>query len=402
MRVCWGAAFVKGTENGEYEINKVSKMKRYKKRMISMLLVLGLSLGTVMNVQAVTIDEAQKKADELKNQKSAAEEEKKSLAKELSAIVKEMEDAREKLVKKQEEIQKAEEDLLKAKVDENTQYQSMKKRIKFMYENGNTQMIEVLLESENIGDFLNKAEYAQSLSEYDREQLTAFQEVVKQVEEEEKVLKEEYGELEVLQNELIAKQDNVEAMLSEKDLQISNLEKEMGENASVLEELIKQAEAERKKQEQQAQQQQAQANNGGGGGYAPPSSGNVVSGNGQFAHPCPGAVVSSTFGYRTFDNSFHNGLDLAAPEGTPTYAADSGTVLYARWSDSAGNWVVIDHGNGFVTKYMHHTSYTVTEGQYVEKGQQVGYVGNTGNSFGAHLHFQVELNGAPVDPQLYL
>lgn len=124
--------------------------------------------------------------------------------------------------------------------------------------------------------------------------------------------------------------------------------------------------------------------------------------SGVFAHPCPNAVVTSPFGYRTFDNSFHNGLDLAAPEGTPTYAAESGTVLYARWSDSAGNWVVIDHGGGLVTKYMHHSSYIVSEGQHVEKGQQIGFVGNTGNSFGAHLHFQVEQNGTPVDPEQYL
>ena len=377
-------------------------MRRHKKSILSMLLVLTLSLGMAMNVQAVTVDEAQKKADELNNKKSTAEAEKQSLAQELETIIKEMEAAKEKLTKKQEEIQKAEEELLQAKVDENAQYQSMKKRIKFMYENGNSQILEVLLESESIGDFLNKAEYAQSLSAYDREQLTAFQEVVKQVEEEEAALKNEYTELEALQNDLITKQTNVQAMLDEKNIQIANLEKEIGDNASVLQELIKQAEAERLKQEQQKQQQSSAGGGGSTGGYTPPSSDNVVSGNGQFAHPCPGAVVSSTFGYRTFDNSFHNGLDLAAPEGTPTYAADSGIVLYARWSDSAGNWVVIDHGNGLVTKYMHHTSYTVTEGQYVEKGQQVGYVGNTGNSFGAHLHFQVELNGTPVDPQLYL
>lgn len=373
-------------------------MRRHKKSILSTVLVLALSLGMVMNVHAVTIDEAQNKADELEDQKSAAESQKQELSEQLNAIIKEMETAKENLSKKQEEIQKAEEDLLQAKVDENTQYQSMKKRIKFMYENGNTQMIEVLLESETIGDFLNKAEYAQSLSEYDREQLTAFQEIVKEVEAEEAALQEEYKELETMQNQLIAKQNEVETTLSEKNIEISNLEKEIGDNAAVLEELIAQAEAERLKQEQQA----SQGSGGGTGGYTPPSSDNVISGNGQFTHPCPGAVVSSTFGYRTFDNSFHNGLDLAAPEGTPTYAADSGTVLYARWSDSAGNWVVIDHGNGFVTKYMHHTSYTVTEGQYVQKGQQVGYVGNTGNSFGAHLHFQVELNGTPVDPQLYL
>ena len=160
-------------------------MKRRKKSMLSTLLVLILSMGMVLNVQAVTIDEAQKKADELENQKSTAESEKNSLAEQLNSIAKEMEEIQNKIEKKLEEIQKAEDELVQAKVNENAQYQSMKKRIKFMYENGNTQMLEVLLESENIGDFLNKAEYAQSLSEYDRGQLTEFQEIVKQVEAEE-------------------------------------------------------------------------------------------------------------------------------------------------------------------------------------------------------------------------
>ena len=128
----------------------------------------------------------------------------------------------------------------------------------------------------------------------------------------------------------------------------------------------------------------------------------MVSGSGQFTHPCPGATIWSTFGYRTFDNSFHKGLDLAAGTGTPTYAAAAGTVIIAGWSDSAGNWVVIDHGNGLVTKYMHHSALAVSAGQSVVKGQQIGYVGNTGNSFGAHLHFQVEVNGTAVDPQSYL
>lgn len=368
-------------------------MKRYKKRLGSMLLVFVLCMGTVLNVQAVTIDEAQKKADELEEKKDAAQTEKESLTEQLSSIIKDMEAAEKKLTKKQEEILKAEEDLLQAKVEENSQYESMKKRIKFMYENGNTQMLEVLIESESIGDFLNKAEYAQSLSKYDREQLNEFKAAVKEVEAEETALKKEYIELETLQDELIVKQTDVQTLLDEKNIQISNLEKEIGDNATVLEDLIAQAEAERQKQEQQQQN---------GGGYVPPSSGNVVTGNGQFSHPCPGAVITSTFGWRDFDNSFHNGLDLAAPTGTITRAADSGYVMYARWSDSAGNWVVINHGNGFVTKYMHHDYYTVTEGQYVEKGQQVGVVGNTGNSFGAHLHFQVELNGVPVDPLLYL
>ena len=388
-------------------------MNKRTKRILSGGLIFVMSFGMVINVNATTIDEAQQKADALEQQKSTAEAEKNSLNTQLNAILGEMEDAQTKLADKQTEIEKAEEALVQAKVEENTQYQSMKKRIKYMYENGNSQVIELLMESENIGEFLNKAEYISQISEYDRDMLDEFQAVVKEVEAEEAALQTEYEELEVLRDDLLVKQSNLESLLSEKNLQISDLEKQIGDNAALLQDLIAQAEAERLKQEQaaaaaaaaqQAAQQQAaqnSGNSGGGSSYVPPVIDNVVSGNGQFTNPCPAGYVSSTFGYRDFDSSFHKGLDLAAPEGTPTYAAADGVVLIAGWSDSAGNWIVIDHGNGFVGKYMHHSGLLVSAGQTVTKGQPSGLVGNTGNSFGAHLHFQLELNGAPVDPQAY-
>ena len=389
-------------------------MNKRTKRILSGGLIFVMSFGMVINVNATTIDEAQQKADVLEQQKSTAEAEKNSLNTQLNTILGEMEDAQTKLADKQTEIEEAEEALVQAKVEENTQYQSMKKRIKYMYENGNSQVIELLMESENIGEFLNKAEYISQISEYDRDMLDEFQAVVKEVEAEEATLQTEYEELEVLRDDLLVKQSNLESLLSEKNLQISDLEKQIGDNAALLQDLIAQAEAERLKQEQaavaaaaaaqQAAQQQAaqnSGNSGGGSSYVPPVIDNVVSGNGQFTNPCPAGYVSSPFGYRDFDSSFHKGLDLAAPEGTPTYAAADGVVLIAGWSDSAGNWIVIDHGNGFVGKYMHHSGLLVSAGQTVTKGQPIGLVGNTGNSFGAHLHFQLELNGAPVDPQAY-
>lgn len=136
----------------------------------------------------------------------------------------------------------------------------------------------------------------------------------------------------------------------------------------------------------------------GGGGN------DVVTGNGQFTHPCPGMTYqSSYFGeVREFELGGHKGNDYAAPQGTPTYAAAAGTVKIAGWSDSAGNWVVIDHGNGLVTKYMHHSRVLVSAGQTVRKGQQIGEVGSTGQSTGPHLHFQVEVDGVAVHPDKYL
>ena len=128
---------------------------------------------------------------------------------------------------------------------------------------------------------------------------------------------------------------------------------------------------------------------------------------GEFADPCPGAVQSSGFGLRNAPtagaSTFHKGLDLATGgKNIPTYAAKEGTVIEAGYNPVAGNWVVIDHGNGIVTKYMHHAEIYVEKGQHVEKAQQIGVTGTTGISTGVHLHFQLEIDGTAVDPTPYL
>lgn len=129
----------------------------------------------------------------------------------------------------------------------------------------------------------------------------------------------------------------------------------------------------------------------------------IFPGDSMLKNPCPTATKSDGFGYRDFDNAFHQGLDLAAAEGTPYYAAAAGTVIYAtndgKDNGGAGNWVVIAHGNGVVTKYMHSQRTLVNVGDIVLQGQHIGDVGETGAAYGAHLHFQVEIDGTPVDPE---
>ena len=361
-------------------------MKRRMRKVTALVLSVGMMLSMTITSGAVTIDEAQKKADELQSQKSAAEAEKDTLAAKLNSIIDQMNKTQEELSTKETEISTAEEELVQAKVDEDDQYNSMKKRIKFMYEGGNTQFLEILMSSSNIGDLLNKAEYVSKLSSYDRDMLTAFQDTVKAVEEKEAKLQDEYEKLNTLQSSLVSQQTEAQTLISSKEAQIAEIQDQITDNANLLADLKAKAEEAKRLQEEQA------------------SSGNVVSGSGYFTHPCPGMTYqSSYFGeVRSFDSRPHKGNDYAAPTGTPTYAAAAGTVITAGWSNSAGNWVVISHGNGLVTKYMHHSSICVSAGQRVAKGQQIGYVGSTGYSTGAHLHFQVELNGTPVNPNNYM
>ena len=98
----------------------------------------------------------------------------------------------------------------------------------------------------------------------------------------------------------------------------------------------------------------------------------------------------------------HTGIDIGVSYGTPIHAAASGQVIYAGWMEGYGNLVFIDHGRGISTGYAHQSSIAVSNGQSVTQGQVIGYVGCTGHCFGPHLHFEVRVNGTPVDPLGYL
>lgn len=107
-------------------------------------------------------------------------------------------------------------------------------------------------------------------------------------------------------------------------------------------------------------------------------------------------VITSLFGMR--NGSMHKGLDIAAPAGTPVLAAAKGRVTYADWAGTYGMLVMVDHGDGVVTKYAHNSAIAVEVGQMVRSGQHIADVGNTGRSSGPHLHFEVEIQGEVVDP----
>jgi len=130
--------------------------------------------------------------------------------------------------------------------------------------------------------------------------------------------------------------------------------------------------------------------------YSPPSTSPSSSG---FIWPVNGPVTSP-FGVRW--GRMHTGIDIGVRYGTPIHAAASGNVIYAGWMDGYGNLVFIDHGSGLSTGYAHQSSIAVSNGQTVTQGQVIGYVGCTGHCFGPHLHFEVRVNGAPVDPLGYL
>lgn len=375
------------------------------KKIVSILLVAALTFGMAIQVDATSIEEAEKKSQELEGQKEAIEAEQAALSEELNQIVTEMEETKANIEKKQEEIAQKADELAQAQITENNQYESMKKRIKYMYENGNTQFIEILCESKSIGDFLNNAEYISQISEYDRNMLVEFQKIVKDVERQQAELEEENKALEVLQTQLVEEQNSVSTMLASKSEELGDIEAAIGENASKLA-ALKQAAADAERMRQEAANLGGGGGNGGGGGgggTAGPSY--QGGGSGVLQNPCPSAYISSEFGGRNspggIGSTNHKGRDYAAGQGAAIYAAASGTVTTVGYSSVRGNYVVINHGN-LATWYQHCSQVFVSQGQSVGTGQHIAAVGSTGASTGPHLHFEVHVGGTPVDPRLYL
>lgn len=382
------------------------------KKILGALLAFTLCFSMVIPAQADDISDAKKKQQELEQQKNTAEAEKSELSSELDSIVSKMEKTQSDLTAKETEINDAETELVTAKANEDDQYQTMKLRIKYMYENGSNEFLEILMKANSIADLLNKAEYINKISQCDRELLVEYKDTRKDVENRENALKKEYAELESLQDELAGEQANVEKLLADKNIQINNLTSEISSNADKLKQLIAEAEAaeaRRKEAEATAAAQAAQAAAAASSGTS--SSGNTSSnasatGTGSLTHPVPGAAITSGFGGRVAPTAGattgHDGIDYGAGYGAAVYAADSGTVITAQYNSARGNYIVINHGNGMQTWYQHLSSMNVTVGQTVARGQVIGNVGTTGISTGPHLHFEVHVNGVPVNPLNYL
>ena len=155
-------------------------------------------------------------------------------------------------------------------------------------------------------------------------------------------------------------------------------------------------EKEKEEQERKAAQEAAKRKK-----YQVTSRGSSLPRVSSYAFPLKSySYVSSEYGSRW--GTTHTGIDLAAPAGTHIYSWRSGTVTFAGWSGGYGNFIIVDHGDGFVTRYAHCSKIAVTKGQTVSQGQVIGYVGTTGNSTGNHLHFEVKVNGNFVNPRNYL
>lgn len=303
------------------------------------------------------------------------------------------------IIQKEADILETQAKLERAIETEQTQYAAMSSRIKFVYERGSGDYISTLLQSKSPSDLLNRMTYVDAITGYDRQMLDSYianKEYIDLCEQQLQAEKEYLDTMkECVENEKAAVEVLIETKSQEilayendienKEAAIKSYEDDIAEQTEIIKELEKAVEEEKKK---------LQANN-------------AIYDGGVFAFPLESYTrVSSDYGYRIHPilkvEQFHSGVDFAAAKGTKIYAAYDGEVVAATYSSTMGNYVMIDHGSGLFTIYMHASKLYVSKGDIVVKGEHIAAVGSTGRSTGNHLHFTVRKNGAYESPWNYL
>ena len=411
-------------------------LKQRQRKILSALLAILMSVSLVVGVLptqvfAVTqaeIDELQRKKEELeekvKEKQSAVDELEKKQAgvlKQKKALDERNEYLYEQLSINTEQIalydqliaQKAlEVDAAKAK--ELEQLERYRKRVRAMEENGNADFLAMLLNSNNLGEFLTAIDDIGEIMESDKLLEDAYIAARENTERVKADYEEFKAGLEVKKRELNDEKGEIESEIAEASQLIEKIKSDIDSNSEELEELLKAeeeaedliakkiAELEEQKRLEEEANKIHQGEEGGGGGI--PGGGESIA-SGNFAWPCACTYITSRVGGRIHPISgvykYHSGMDIGCQYGDAVWASDSGTVILAGENGGYGNCVMIDHGyvNGdnYYTLYGHLSSIAVSYGQTVSQGEYIGAVGSTGVSTGPHLHFEIRNSAGPTD-----
>ena len=393
------------------------KRKHPRLRLLCGVLILALCTSAATRAGAVTqseIDalkkeqqESQAKQEALKDQladieadQAAARQKRQLLTQQLNAINAEIENIDAQIAWYDGEIAQKEVERKEAEAREAEQYELFCQRVRMMEEQGTVSYWSILFNAEDFSDLLDRIADVDAVMDYDNQ---VMNELIAARQELERL----QGELESARAEEQAAREQQEAKKAEQQAKVAEAQKLLDQINADAAEVNRQLDAEdaaaasiqaeitrKQKQLEEERKQQNVTLPPTGSGY-------------QWPLPSSCLTLTSAFGYRMHPIDLvphsHTGIDVAAAGGTPIYAAKGGQVIMSVYGTgvnwSYGNFVVIDHGDGTTTLYAHMSSRAVSEGQLVSQGQTIGYVGNTGNSQGNHLHFEVRVNGQRVDPE---
>lgn len=361
---------------------------------IALIAFLAISLSaTVINFTYVdaakSSSQIKKDIDDTKNKQKATQAQREALDAEITAVSQKIHTLEGKISENQVKLDATIKELEEAKIKSEEQNQSYITRVKYMIENGSSTYLEVLSTSNSLTDFLNRIEIVKMVSEYDKNLL----DTLKATEERIQVLADE---LEATQTALESDKsalENNKASLNQKIAQNESYQKALESDLAAYEKAYNQA-REREAAAWSSAQSKVSKNTkfvGGKFGWPSASSTYITSYYGRRVHPILGTVRG------------HGGLDIGAAYGTNVLAANDGTVIVAGYNAGGyGNYIIIDHGGGYTSLYGHNSSLSVSVGQKVTRGQVIAKCGSTGLSSGPHIHFEIRINNATVDPLPYV
>ena len=362
------------------------------------------------------IKQAQQERDQMKSNLSNLEQIKKDLETQksnlknyvaqldqnLSQIENNIAELKSKISAKEEEITQTQAELDAALEREEAQKEAMIQRIRTMYEKGDSYLLDMMLKAKSFSDFLNRADFMDLVMAYDRQQWKDFMENRKYIELCKEELEAEKAILDEAKAGVEQEQANMEALIAQKQQDITAYESDISTKEKAI------AEYKQSIKDQDAEIAALEAAIAAEKKRILEASGTVLTyDGGTFKFPLATYTrISDDYGNRIHPTlgiqQFHNGVDFAAPKGTAIYAAYDGQVVAATYSSTMGNYVMIDHGGGLYTIYMHASALYVSKDDVVVRGETIAAVGSTGRSTGNHLHFSVRKDGAYTSPWNYL
>lgn len=337
--------------------------------------------------------ESQKKAlTDLQTQQAGYIEQKAALDKQEELAVQEITLTREQIALYQQMIEEKAEEARQAQADADAQLVIYKNHLRNMEEQGTFNFyLSLIFSARSFGELISRIDMISEIMEYDKK----TEENYKEARDFALELKAEYEatetELTAKAEELQAEIDRLQEELQAAQEQINALQKSIDDQQAIVDGYA-QDEKNIQAQIEQLQEQLKKQN--------------TVVAAGSYAWPCPSCyTVTSNYGYRYLElygyTRLHAGTDIGAQYGAEVTAAAAGSVTIATYGSGYGNYVMLSHADGSVTLYGHMSSLAVSAGQTVNQGDVIGYVGSTGNSTGPHLHFEVRINGSPVDPMQF-
>ena len=291
--------------------------------------------------------------------------------------------------------------------------ESYRERVRAMEENGDVSYWSVIFQANSFSDLLDRLAMIAEIAQSDRNRMEQIRELAQQVEQTRADLALQKQQLNVAKDALIQSQLQMEEKSNEVDRMLYELmaaggeyEKLLEEGEKLIEDVMDAIDQANKDFDDTKYKEWLATSVAPTTTAAKGHKTKTVNGITWYT-PTKNYVISSRFGWRsdpfTGEQKYHNGVDFAAPKNTPIYATRAGLVTTASYQhNGAGYYVSINHGDGYLSIYMHMTRYIVKVGQHVEAGEIIGYVGTTGRSTGYHLHFGIKHNGEWVDPLYYV